>query len=122
MYSPKCDDVIDLKSVERALRKKLISAVTRSAPLWRRGEASESFERAPPLPACGERVGVRGQGLELRLISAHFQPSCPALCRASTPDNRETHRAEAACSAHVLTFASCRRVDGRDKRGHDAVR
>jgi len=44
------------------------------------------------------------------------------LSRASTPVNRETLRAETVRSAHILTFASCRRVDGRDKRGHDAVR
>jgi hypothetical protein len=42
------------------------------------------------------------------------------LCRASTPVNRETHRAETVGSAHILTFASRHRVDGRDERGHDA--
>ncbi|WP_196400727.1 hypothetical protein [Methylocystis sp. H4A] len=70
-------------------------------------------KNSPPAPL---------QGFELWLISAHSQPSCPALCRASTPVNREAHRAETVGSAHILTFASRHRVDGRDKRGHDEVR
>jgi hypothetical protein len=40
---------------------------------------------------------------------------------AGTPGHRETHHAETPCSAHVLTFASCHRVDGRDKRDQGAA-
>ncbi|CCJ07519.1 Hypothetical protein BN69_2068 [Methylocystis sp. SC2] len=40
---------------------------------------------------------------------------------ASTPVNRETLHADTARSAHIVTF-SCRRVDRRDKGGHDAVK
>ena len=83
--------------------------------------ASQKFLFCPKLKFQTDPTPFR-QGFELELISAHSQPSCPALCRASTPVNRETLRAETVRSAHILSFASCRHVDGHDKRGHDAVR
>jgi hypothetical protein len=111
-----------LKSLERALRNNQspLFLEPHSMTTWRSKRIVRT--RTPPLPANGERIGVRGQGFELGLISAHSQPSCPALCRASTPVNRETHRAETGSLAPVLTFGSPNRVDGRDKRGHDAAR
>ena len=82
-----------------------------------RGFSAFASERFEPFASVSW-----SQGFELGLISAHFPPSCPRLSRASTPDDRETHRAETICSANVLRFASWRGVDARDKRGHDAVR
>ena len=72
---------------------------------------------------AGDATGLPAPaGLRARVNFSSLPPSCPRLSRASTPDDRETHRAETICSANVLRFTSCRRVDGRDKRGHDAVR